>query len=84
MKTVAQLIKQLSRFDEDTPVMVHNPRGELAELEEVKNAHAFFLRIMEIVPAGLSLWIALIQARAARRSLSRFARYYLRSQDGNQ
>jgi hypothetical protein len=48
---------QLSRFDEDTPVMVHNPRGKLAELEEVKNTHAFFLRIMEIVPSGLCLAI---------------------------
>jgi hypothetical protein len=36
MTTIAQLIKQLSRFDGDTPVMVHDSRGKLAEIEEVE------------------------------------------------
>jgi hypothetical protein len=36
MTTVAQLIKQLSKMDPTTPVLIHDPRGKLSEIEEVE------------------------------------------------
>jgi hypothetical protein len=48
MTTVAQLINQLSRLDQDAPVIVHDPRGKLAQIEEVALINYRALRFSSI------------------------------------